>query len=241
MLLYSTLAEWWPLLSHPDDYAEEAAHHWRVMSHHAGGPIATVLELGCGGGNNAVHLKRHCRMTLTDISPEMIDVSRGLNPECEHIVGDMRTLRLDRTFDAVFVHDAVMYLITEDELRAAIVTAHAHCRSGGVVLIVPDCTRETWQRETSHGGHDGDDGRWLRYLEHIWDPDPTDTEFAADMVYMLHDADGSTRVEHERHRRGVYPKATWLRLMDAVGLRATIERCAYDGGASVRAFAGVRV
>ncbi len=35
------------------------------------------------------------------------DTSRELNPDCEHVLGDMRTLRLGRTFDAVFVHDAV--------------------------------------------------------------------------------------------------------------------------------------
>ena len=47
--------------------------------------------------------------TLSDLSPQMLSLSRTLNPGCEHVLGDMRTLRLGRTFDAVFVHDAVMY------------------------------------------------------------------------------------------------------------------------------------
>ena len=34
-------------------------------------------------------------MTLTDIAPGMLAMSESINPECEHIVGDMRTLRLD--------------------------------------------------------------------------------------------------------------------------------------------------
>jgi hypothetical protein len=33
----------------------------------------------------------------------MLDVSRALNPECEHIEGDIRTVRLERSFDAVRV------------------------------------------------------------------------------------------------------------------------------------------
>lgn len=65
-----------------------------------------ILELGCGGSNNAYHLKGSYQMTLTDLSESMLAVSRQLNPECTHLQGDMRVLRLGMTFDAVFVHDA---------------------------------------------------------------------------------------------------------------------------------------
>jgi len=35
-------------------------------------------------------------MTLTDLSPQMLTMSRELNPECAHVQGDIRTLRLGR-------------------------------------------------------------------------------------------------------------------------------------------------
>src|SRR5262245_15324138 len=38
-----------------------------------------------------------------------------LNPECEHIVGDMRSMQLDRTFDVVFIHDAIAYMTNESD------------------------------------------------------------------------------------------------------------------------------
>ena len=50
-------------------------------------------------------------------------VSRALNPDCEHVTDDMRTMRLGRIFELVFVHDAVSYLTTEDDLRAALETS----------------------------------------------------------------------------------------------------------------------
>ena len=59
MKLYEELAEYWPLLSAPEDYAEEAAFYWRVMQGARPAPIRTVLELGSGGGNNASHMKAH--------------------------------------------------------------------------------------------------------------------------------------------------------------------------------------
>jgi hypothetical protein len=37
----------------------------------------------------------------------MLEVSRRLNPDCEHPPGDIRSVRLGRTFDVVFVHDAI--------------------------------------------------------------------------------------------------------------------------------------
>ena len=171
MRLYSELADWFHLLTAPEDYAEEAAEIVRLAEATVDGELRTLLELGSGGGNNASHLKARFDCTLTDVSEEMLALSRSLNPECEHIAGDMRTLRLGRTFDVVLVHDAVVYMTTEDDLRAAFATAFAHTRPGGVALFQPDCTRETLVEKTDCGGHDGD-GRSLRYLEWVRDPDP---------------------------------------------------------------------
>lgn len=180
-----------------------------------------VLELGSGGGHNAVHLKARFAMTLTDLSEEMLDVSRRLNPECEHHRGDMRTLRLGRSFDAVFVHDAVDYMATEADLRQAVETAFAHCRPGGIAVFVPDCTTETFETTTDHGGHDGADGRGVRYLEWTRDPDPEDTSFVTEYAFLLRDPGGSVRVVHETHRVGRFGHDTWLGLIADAGFEAS--------------------
>ena len=114
MAFYGELARWWPLISPVEDYAEEAAEAATVLQM-AAGPVREVLELGSGGGHNAAYLKRQFAMTLTDLSEDMLAVSRALNPECEHAQGDMRTIRLGRLFDAVFIHDAIDYMTTESD------------------------------------------------------------------------------------------------------------------------------
>jgi SAM-dependent methyltransferase len=215
--LYSDLAPWFHLLTAPEEYAEEAATYTRLLTEAAAGPPMTVLELGSGGGNNASHMKAQFEMTLTDISPEMLALSRTINPELEHIEGDMRTLRLNRECDAVFVHDAVCYMTTEADLAAAIQTAYVHARAGGVALFAPDHVTETFELSTDHGGHDAPDGRRLRYLEWTWDPDPGDTTYTVDFAYILRVAGGSARVEHDRHIEGLFPRAAWLRLLAAAG------------------------
>ena len=214
--LYRDLASWFHLLTAPEEYREEAELYRRLLTE--AGPVRTVLELGSGGGNNASHLKAHFELTLTDLSEEMLAVSRELNPECEHVQGDMRTLRLGREFDGVFVHDAVEYMASVADLRAAIQTAFVHCRPGGVALFVPDHLRETFRPRTDHGGHDGP-GRSLRYLEWTWDPNPDDDTYLVDFAYLLRDGDGIT-VEHDRHVCGVFARAQWLRLLEEAGFRA---------------------
>lgn len=229
MRFYGELARWWPLISPVAEYTEEAAELVRVFRE-AGVPIATVLELGAGGGHNAYHMKQHFTLTLTDISDDMLAVSRSLNPECEHVQGDMRSLDLGRTFDAVFVHDAVDYMTTEADLAAAMATAYRHCKPGGVALFVPDTYRDTFDDDASCGGTDGPDGRGVRYLEWTYDPDPTDSLTTTHYTFVLRDVDGSVRTVTETHVLGLFPESTWLRLLEAQGftVRVVIEQTDED-------------
>src|SRR5947209_17680426 len=149
--MYGDLAGWWHLLSLPEDYVTEAAFFHELLDRIGDAVPQTMLELGCGGGNNASHLKAYYQMTLVDVAPGMLAASRALNPECEHIVGDMRTLRLGREFDGVFINDAICYMTSEADLRRAIGTAFLHCRPGGVAVFVPDDIRETFKPATEHG------------------------------------------------------------------------------------------
>ena len=189
--------------------------------------METVLELGSGGGNNASHLKQHFALTLVDRSEQMLDVSSGLNPECEHIEGDMRTVRLDRTFDGVFVHDALAYIVTEPDLEAVFETAFVHCRPGGSAIFVPDYVRETFAPRTKHGGHDSADGRrGLRYLEWVREASPEGV-YDVDFAYLLRE-DGHVRVEHDQHECGLFPQKTWLRGLEAAGFDVEVVRPEYE-------------
>ena len=217
--MYTSNAAWFHALTAPEEYAEEAAFYRKHLLAASRIPVKEVLELGSGGGNNASHLKQHFHLTLVDLSPDMLAISRALNPECEHLQGDMRTVRLDRQFDAVFVHDAVMYMTSLDDLRQAMVTAYIHCKAGGATLFAPDCVTETFKPSTDHGGHDRE-GYSMRYLEWNWDPDPDDSTYIADFAYLLRQPDSTMHCEHDRHTLGLFPRADWLRLLDETGFQA---------------------
>jgi SAM-dependent methyltransferase len=219
---YGTLAPWWPLISPVEDYAEEAAYIADLLR--AGPfPVRRVLELGSGGGHIAHHLKGLFDMTLTDVSGEMLAVSRSLNPGCRHLQTDMRTLRLDETFDAVLVHDAIDYMTSEGDLAAALLTAAAHLAMNGRLVIIPDDTTESFEPDSDVGGTDATDGRGVRFLSWTYDPDPTDTVVHTEYAFVLRHTDGTVTTAHETHRTGLFPEATWLQLLEQAGFTATAE------------------
>jgi SAM-dependent methyltransferase len=212
---YGELAPWWPVISPVAEYESEAAFIATLL-HSATLPVTDLL--GSGGGNVASHLKRHFAMTLVDLSPQMLEVSRRENPECVHAEpADMREVRLGAVFDAVLVHDAIEYMTTLDDLAAAVRTAFAHCRPGGMAVFLPDHVTETFESGSDHGGGDTTDGRAARYLAWCWDPDPDDSWVVTQYSFMLRDADGAVAVAHECHRTGLFSRGEWLAVLADAG------------------------
>jgi hypothetical protein len=135
----------------------------------------------------------------------------------------MRAARLGRLFDAVFLHDAIDYMTSEDDLAAVFATAWQHCRPGGIVVAVPDHVRETFAASEDVGGSDAPDGSGVRFLEWTTDPDPDDTRVATEYAFVLREADGRVTHCHERHETGLFPIATWVRLLERQGFRVETE------------------
>jgi SAM-dependent methyltransferase len=219
--LYTDLASWWPLISPLDEYEEEAAFFLEVLGN---GERRTLLELGAGGGSLAHHLAHAFELTLSDVSPDMVAVSRATNPQAEHVVGDMRSLRLPKRFDVVLVHDAIMYATTAADVRATLATAAHHCHPGGTVVVAPDCVRETFAPETSTGGGDAPDGRGARYLEWTIDADPEDDVYETLYALVLREANGAARVELDRHVEGMFALDRWLSWFTEAQLPARVVR-----------------
>ena len=232
--LYHELVPWYRLLDPPQDHADEAGSYQAALERAASPRPGTLLELGAGAGHNAFHLKHRFRCTLTDVSEEMLELSRELNPECQHQRGDMRTLRLGRTFDAVLVHDAVMYMTTEEELRAAATTAFLHTRPGGAALFAPDAVRESFVEHTNLISG-GDGARALRCIEWAWDPDPTDHTFVTEYGFLLREGE-AVKAVHDRHLEGLFPRATWLGVLGGAGFLVETAERPLDEGATDEVF-----
>jgi trans-aconitate methyltransferase len=133
--LYTDLAWLWPLWGEATgEYAEYVRHVSRLIEQHATRPVRTLLDVGCGGGKNVLTLKRRFEVTGVDLSPAMLAQAKALNPECAFLHGDMRTLHLQKTFDAVLMDDAISRMNTLTDFTAALRAATRHLNPGGVLI-----------------------------------------------------------------------------------------------------------
>ena len=230
MRLYSELAEWWPLLDDPADYAEEAGVYGDLLAEACDAPIESLLELGSGGGNTASHLKQHFRrLVLTHLSEDMLAVSRALNPECEHRAGDMRTLRLGTDVRRGLrprrrlLHDDGGGPAPRcgDRVGALPARRCGAVRAGLRARELPGGGDDGWLRRAAAPRElAGECPRGLRYLEWVWDPDPRDTEYLVDFAFLLRERDGSVRAVQDRHVEGLFARDRWLDLLASVGFEA---------------------
>lgn len=240
VILYDKLAYLWPVISPPEDYADEAVYWRDAIRESLGLGRHRLLELGVGGGHNLSHLTDEFDAVAVDISPKMLDLSRLLNPTVEHHLGDMRTFRLPgQHFDAVLVHDAICYMQTEDDLRQAFATARFHLRPGGLLLIAPDLVRDTFRPGMRLSWSTERDGVKINTEEIVYDADPADTLVESHFTYTITEK-GAKRVERDVHVTGIFPIATWTALMEEAGFRTDRIPLPGDGeGCGEHMFRGV--
>jgi SAM-dependent methyltransferase len=206
----------WPILSPPEHYVDEVAtlratfrRLKRAVRTRAPKQRPRLLDLGAGGGHLLAHLARDFECTAVDLSPAMLENCARLVPEARRVTGDMRSLRLGEQFDAVLIHDAIDYMATPDDVRAALGTAAAHLGPGGVLFVAPTYTRDNFVDGES--AHDADPSANLTYLSYVHDPNPEDTEYELVLVYLIRDA--ATRAVDasvDRHRCGLFAESEWL-------------------------------
>lgn len=218
---YGTLSAWWPVISPVAEYAEEAAELHRLIR--ARRPDARrLLELGSGGGHVAHHLGKDFECCLTDLSAEMLAMSRQINPQCRHVQGDMRTIDLGQTFDVVLAHDAIDYMTSEADLARAVDTAWRHLSPGGLVVLVPDAVTETFEPGEDVSGGESEDGRSARLFEWTLAAPPDTTTVEVHYSFLLRDRDGQVQALHERHEVGLFPLATWTAVLAARGFAVEV-------------------
>jgi SAM-dependent methyltransferase len=198
------------------EYAHYCRHVTSLIQQHAKRPVSTLLDIGCGGGKNVLNLKRQFSVTGVDLSPTMLAQARDLNPECSFFQGDMRTVRLDRTFDAVLMDDAISHMSCLPDFAAAFQNAYAHLNPGGVLVATPDVTTETFQQNRTSVTRATRNGFDVVFVENVYDPDPVDEQYETTILYLIRDH-GRLRVETDHWTMGIFPLDTWMRVLRETG------------------------
>ena len=215
--LYTDLAWLWPMWGDAaTEYAHYCQHVTGLIRRYAKRPVATLLDIGCGGGKNVFNLKQEFKVTGVDLSSTMLEQAKVLNPECTFAQGDMRTCRLGRAYDAVLMDDAISYMSCLTDFEAAFRTAHAHLKPGGVLVATPDVTTETFQQNRTSTTQVTRDGLDVVFVENVYDADPTDEQYETTILYLIRD-NGRLRIETDHWTMGIFTLDTWRHVLRETG------------------------
>lgn len=214
--LYKDLAWLWPTMSPPEEYIEEAEFLTELIQNYIDYRPRTMLHLGCGGGHIDNTFKKHFRITGVDKSERMLELARSLNPECEYVSGDMRSIDLGGTYDVVLIYDSVNYMTTVRDLKAVFETAFRHLKPGGLALTIVEETPDNFQQNKTKVEHRKKNGIELTYIEHWYDPDPMDSTYETTFVYLIR-KNKKLAIEHDIHICGIFPLRVWTDIMRDIG------------------------
>lgn len=217
---YKDLAKYWPIISPLEDYLEEGEYVAQVIKHTSPIEPQTVLDLGCGGGHDDFALKKHFQITGVDVSTDMLQLAKKLNPDVRYVKADMRTVRLKKKFDAVTIFDSINYMTTHDDLAALFETAFYHLKPGGVMITIVEETKESFVQNKTKSMVQAQNGIEVSFIENYYDPDPDDNTYEATFVFLIRDK-GKLKIETDRHTCGIFTLQTWLDLLEETGFRVS--------------------
>lgn len=180
----------------------------------------SLLEIACGTGCYLKELAANFEVEGLDLSPEMLAQARMRVPRVPLHHGDMVDFRLRRQFDVVCcLFRAIAYVGTADRLSRAIASMARHLSPGGLLLIEPFFTPETyWVNRVTLNQHRGDDSA----LAWMYVSEKTSTGARLRIHCLVGTPAG---VEHfvEDHDLGLFTPDDFERAFADAGLRLTFE------------------
>ena len=139
----SEYADAYDYLYKDKDYLKECQLIHRLLQAYGDGTVQNVLDLGCGTGNHTLPLaEQGYKLVGVDRSAQMLSAARQkalslqLDGKSIFYQGDIRSFRVDQSFDASLMMFAVLdYQLENGDVLGALRTARKHTRLGGLFIF----------------------------------------------------------------------------------------------------------
>ncbi len=179
-----------------------------------------LLDVACGTGQHLQYLKPHFQVSGLDLSAEMVTLARLRVPEGHFTVADMVDFALHQCFDVITcLFSSIGYVRSPERLEQAIASMTQHLKRGGILLIEPWFTPESWRPGTVHALLVDDPELKIARVS---------TSFQSDRIsyfdfhYLIGTPQGT---EHrvERHELGLFETEEMLEAMRKAGLDSVFD------------------
>jgi SAM-dependent methyltransferase len=224
--MFSLTARYYDKIYSQKDYGAEAQRFVTIVRERLGPGGHQLLDVACGTGRHIEYLKEHFAVEGLDISEELLEMARQRNPGVVFYVGDMTDFDLQRQYDVVAcLFGSIGYVRTLANLSRAVSSMARHVRAGGLLIVEPWPTPETWRPGTVHALLTEEPELKIARMS-------TSCAQGRLSYFDLHYLIGTPeKTEHvvERHELGLFTEEEMEEALEGAGLEATYDEQGLTG------------
>jgi len=138
MSTFKKYSTYYNLLYQDKNYEEEVEYVEKLIKRHSEIPVSEILDMGSGTGrHDFIFAQKNYHITGIDLSEEMTHIAQAANVKnTEFHTGDVRSIELDKQFDAVIsLFHVASYQTTNEDFVKYLQTAKKHIKPGGVFIF----------------------------------------------------------------------------------------------------------
>lgn len=149
--MFTKTAQYYDKLYSFKDYRAEVEQLVTIIQKYLLSQGNRLLDVACGTGQHIEYLREHFEVEGLDVDEELLALARQRNAGVPFHRRDMVDFDLDRRFDVVTcLFSSIGYVKTLDNVRRAVACMAGHLVSGGVLVVEPWFTPDTWRPGTVH-------------------------------------------------------------------------------------------
>lgn len=218
--LFKQLARYYDKIYRWKDYKKDVDFLEKVFRKH-GLKGRDILDVACGTGAHAALLvKSGHNVVGIDLNEEMLEIARRKVRNAIFVKGDMRDLKLDRTFDAVIcMFSSITYNQTLSELRKTLSGFHKHLKAKGIVVFDTHFLRENFVH--GHRGMTGYDDDELTIARFSFS-EKLGRKGRYTFSYLIREGNDFNYLKGDVHEIGLFSLSEIIRVMREAGFTAEV-------------------
>ena len=143
--MYARSAVYYDLIYGNKNYRAEVERLLSTVGGYRDQEGGTLLDVACGTGRHIEYLRDHFEVTGLDGCRQLLHHARRRCPDVEFHLADMRDFSLGMLFDVVTcLFSAIGHMTTFEDLVRALTRMSEHTAPGGLVVVEPWFTPDTW-------------------------------------------------------------------------------------------------